>query len=64
MADDALIAAKAQVVADGIVDAFVATLDGLRVYYAEHPDHRGELVEKVAGMIERGLSRNSDTHLA
>jgi hypothetical protein len=48
--------AKAKVVAEGIVDAFLNTVDSLSVYYAEHPGHRAGLVEKIAAVIEQAFS--------
>ncbi len=40
-------------VAEGIVDAFVAMHDSTVGYYARHPDHKEELVARVARLIER-----------
>lgn len=46
-------------VADTIMEAFVSTVDSLRNYYRENAEHRIELVERMASLIEQALRRTS-----
>ena len=45
--------AMARAVADEIVNVFIQTFDSLRSFYREHDEERIELVEKIAGLIDR-----------
>lgn len=41
--------------ASTILEAFLSTVDSLRDYYREHAEHRIELVEKMAALIEQAI---------
>ena len=43
---------KVRNVAEGIVDAFLAMQDSTAGYYARNPDHKEELIVRVARLIE------------
>jgi hypothetical protein len=45
--------ATARAVADGIVEAFIETFDCVKAFYRGHVEERIELVEKIAGLVER-----------
>lgn len=45
----------ARAVADGIVEAFIQTVEPLKRYYREHVNERIELVEKIAGLVQRAI---------
>lgn len=46
-------AERVRLVAEGIVDVFVTLSDATAAYYARYPQHRDELVDRVAGLIGR-----------
>ncbi|MBY0457103.1 MAG: hypothetical protein K2V38_07190 [Gemmataceae bacterium] len=46
-------AERVRLVAEGIVDVFVTLSDATAAYYARHPHHRHELVDRIAGLIGR-----------
>jgi hypothetical protein len=54
-AGDPRFTAKVQLLANGIVQAFVQTSDDLRVMYKEQPKKLAELVDRVRGLLERAF---------
>jgi hypothetical protein len=63
-ASDPRVAAKAKAVAEGIVDAFVSTVDSLEAYYGRQEDHRAELVQKIANLLEQAFGGRSTSEEA
>jgi hypothetical protein len=43
------------------VDGFISTVESIREFYVEHPDHRAALVEKIASVIEQAFASHPRT---
>lgn len=49
---DRAVSRRVRVLAEGIVDAFLAVHESAARYYDRHPGHREELIDRIARLIE------------